>query len=116
MLGMFLAPPALTPVPLQSPPSGLMKEFLNLAQSIAVRTQESFSPSVRAQPFASGVRRWQAHQGQDQGWVPRLCTQEPYQEDLPKHRRPSHNPFLYTKEPSGVETVVSGREMSFSKS
>lgn len=108
--GMFLAPLTLTPVPSQSPPSGHMKEFLNLARSISVRTQSSFSPSVWAQPSASSIRCRQAHEGWEQEGVLQLCTQEPKQMDLPKHRRPSHNPLLYVKELWGVGAVVSWRE------
>ena len=67
-----------------------MKAFLNLAQSIPVRTQPSFSASVGHSPLLLA-----SHKGREQEGVPWLFTQEPEQEHLPKQGRPSHA-LLYT--------------------
>lgn len=98
------------------PPSGLMKDFLNLAQSISVRTQQSFSARVRAQCFPSGGRPRPILGGSRAGLgSPVLPTGVKPAGFAPLRGHLLTIPFYAFRTLCGVETAVSGRDYSFNK-
>lgn len=73
----------------------------------------SFSTSVRAQPFPSGVGGGQVHGVKSRDGDLWHGAQGRHQKDVLMHKAVSvtnENPFLYLKELGGVEAAVSSRK------
>lgn len=99
------------------PPSGLMKDFLNLAQSVSFRTQRPFSARVRVRRFPFSGRRRPVRGGPGQGRGPPAPAPAPRtgsnQQDLPPEQGDLHAVPLYAfgacvgwRQPCPAETEV----------